>query len=538
MTPQNKLGVNTVLEYPNTTLHDLLAENASKFKRKIAVYYGGTEYSWQYIEAFSNSFATILMEMGASRGSTVAVMLPNIPQYIMTIFGIWKAGCSALLLDPWLGANDLQVRLVNSDAHILVALRDIVSGYDAYYKVQAVREYTRLEHVITTSMTDAWSGLTNMFGVLRDVKPRKRENTVDWLTATRKKIGRKKPDVTVYPDDIAVIHYIGPQRNLRQIGLSHRNLVVNAFQYAWSLKIEENDIVLGLQPLWQPHALTSAFTSTLFSGAKTVLIPLITSYSLKLMGERSPDFIEAVRKYKVTVIPASPSLFYALVALTDQADIFKSVRCAVCVPTPPPSDVKAAFQRISGVRILSGYASPEGLITHLERPELESKPASIGQTLPDTEAAIFNAEDKDLPVEVNQIGVLGVRGPQFNDVYTTHSPVEKSYLNSDGWVITGEYAIKDLDENYVFRGTSKEVVMTSGCRVWKSDLEDTLLAHPAVKKCVVNVLRDPFSGERMIVRVEIGEKKVTEDELFKYLAMKLALYKLPIRIELLNTADQ
>ncbi|PSO08892.1 hypothetical protein B9Q04_03285 [Candidatus Marsarchaeota G2 archaeon BE_D] len=152
---KRKLGLSTALNYPNTTLHELLVENASKFKRKDAIYYGGTEYSWQYIDAFSNGFANVLTEMGTSRGSRIAVLLPNIPQFIMTVFGVWKAGCTVLLLDPWLGEKELQTRLVTSDARIVVTLRDIVFGYDTYYKIQAVRDSTRIEHVITTSMTDA-----------------------------------------------------------------------------------------------------------------------------------------------------------------------------------------------------------------------------------------------------------------------------------------------------------------------------------------------------------------------------------------------
>ncbi|HLH45317.1 MAG TPA: AMP-binding protein [bacterium] len=532
---KRKLGLKTALDYPNKTLHDLLVENASKFKRKDAIYYGGTEYSWQYIDAFSNGFANVLTEMGISRGSRIAVLLPNIPQFIMTVFGVWKAGCAVLLLDPWLGEKELQARLASSDARIVVALRDIVFGYDTYYKIQAIRDSTRIEHVITTSMTDAWSSLTSMFGVLKDIKPKKRENTIDWLSTTRKKLGRKPPEVSSYPDDVAVLHYIGALSSLRQIELSHRNLVVNSLQYSSRLKVEENDVVLGLPPLWLPYMLVSAFTSTLFSGAKTVLIPLITSYSLKLMGERLPDFIEALRKHKVTVIPGSPSLFQAFVALADERDLFKTVRAAICLPAPPPDEVKSAFQRISGIKIVSGYATPEGLITHLEELGLGSKPGSIGQTLPDTEAAIFNIEDKDLPVEVNQVGLLGVRGPQFDGIYS-RTPLErrKTPLNSTGWIISGEYAKQDAGESYIFVKTSQDTIVTSGSRVWKSDLENILLTYPGVKTCMISVVQDPFSEERAVVSIEVDAKKgkVTQDELLKYIASKLALYKLPIRIEL------
>jgi long-chain acyl-CoA synthetase len=525
-----KPNASWTLSYPNSTLQDLLIANSAKFKRKEAAYYGGIDYSWQYIDAFSNAFANVLWDIGVSRGTRVAVMLPNIPQLVITLFGIWKAGCTAVLLDPWLGEKDLQPRIMESDARIAVTLSDVVLGYDVFHKIEAIRDTSRIEHVMVTSMTDAWSSLTNAFKVLRGVKPIKRENTIDWLAVVRKKFGKKPPESSVYPDDVALIHFVGPLNNTKMIELTHRNIVSNALQFSYALNMQEDDVVLGVSPLYHPYILIAAYISTLFNGAKIVLIPLITSYALKLVGERQPDFVRAITKHNVTLIVGTQNLFRALSVFADRADQFSKVRAAVCLPTPPSDDLKTQFQKVSGLSIISGYATYEGIITHLENNGTTSS-GSIGKPLPDTEAAVFNLQDKDLPIEMGQLGVLGVRGPQFSGLYPTQTR-KRNPLNSSGWILTGDFVKKEASDNYVYVEPAEDVVVTSGHRVWKTELEQVLMAHPSIKSCKLHVIDDPFSDTGIAAQVVSKGNRLSQQDLLEYLIPKLAIYKIPVRIDI------
>lgn len=522
----------TSLAYPETTFKDLLVENSSKLKRKEAIFFGGIDYSWQYIDAFSTAFANVLIDLGASKGTKVAVMLPNIPQLVITLFAVWKAGCVAVPLDPWLGEKDLQPKL--SDTPILVTLSDIVSGYDVYSKVESLIGSTRVERIITTSMTHTFSSLVTAFGVLADVKEKKREGAIDWLGAVRRKVGKRPPEISLYPDDVALVNYVGPVGKTRRIELSHRALVTNSLQFGSSLNINQGDVILGMTPLVYPFGLISSLGSALLAGAKTILVPLITAYSLKLVGNRLPDFTEALRRYRATVVVASPSVFRAFAVFADRPDIYRTVRAAICLPIPPPEDIRTLFQQTSGIKLCGGYASPEGLITHLEKPEGETEPDSMGQPLPDTEAAVFQAENNDLPLEDNQVGVLGVRGPQFADIYSAATfDKRKQNLNSTGWVITGDYVKRDRQGNYFFVGHSEQVIVTAGQRVWKSEVEETLASYPAVKSCVLKAEKDLFSDEALNAFVAVDPEKgsPTAQELQKYVAKNLALYKVPVKLE-------
>lgn len=527
-------GFETSLKYPEATLPNLLSNNSSKLRRKVAVYFGSVDYSWQYLDVFSDAFANVLADLGVKKGAKVAVLLPNIPQLLMTLFGVWKAGGVAVLLDPWLGEKELKPKL--ADVRVAITISDVVLGHDVCSKLESIKGYTRIEHVITTSMTDAWSSLTNIFGVLKGVKDKRREGTVDWLASVTKRLGRKPPEVSLYPDDPAIVSYVGPYYNLREVVLSHKAIIANATQFVSCLKLDQNDVILSMLPLTFPFAFISSFASILLAEAKTVLVPLITSYSLKLVGTRSPDFVEALRKYKATLLIGSPSIFRAYTVLADKPETYKSVRAAVCLPVPPSEKVKSLFQRTSGVRLYSGYASPEGLITHLERFEGESKPNSMGQILPDTEAAVFQAENNDLPLEDNHVGVLGVRGIQFADIYSEATFKRHMHnLNSTGWVITGDYVKRDLQGNYIFVRPADGVLVTGGQRVWKGEVERLLSEHPAIRSYSINVEEDVFADQVLTVSIVIDTKKgnPTPKELYEYFVKNLALYKVPVKIDVI-----
>jgi long-chain acyl-CoA synthetase len=521
-------GVRPHLDYSQEPLQKFLEKNVQKNNRSIGMVYEGVQYSWGYISKLSDAFSSALIDLGVKKGDRVVLALPNTPQLVVSFFATLKIGAIAVFLDPICREKELTERLKDSRAEVIIVSSDVVRDYDLYLGVEQIKEKTRIRHVITTSILDPLPPVDQWFPLtLPKAKNKKRRDTLDWFKLVTKHAG-DEPVVSPLPNDVVALEYVGETGGVQKaVAISHRNLVANATQLIEWLKLKEEDIVLGTIPFFHSYGLMSVVTTTLLAGCKMVVVPRF----------EVSEVFKAIQKHKVTFFPGVQAMFMALV-YSSQAGSYdlRTVRVSLALSTRLPEDVKHQFEAMTSGPLIACHGLTEATsLTHanpLDRRKTRS--GSIGTPLPDTEATVFSVDDPDMPVGTGEEGLLGVKGPQVTKGYWNNQEETAKLFNKSGWLLTGDLVKMDADGYFYVVGQAKGYVDVAGFKVWPKEVEQTLLAHPAVQECSVIAVYDPFTNERVkaLVKLKPGYGgRISAERLSEHCKTRLAPHKAPAAIE-------
>ncbi len=485
-----------------TLLHESTKQNPSK----TALAIGETRISYGELDAFARRFAGGLASLGVTQGKHVAVLVPNTPHFTIAYFGVHYAGGAVVPLNVLLTADEIAYHLEDSDAVALVA-------WEGFFE-QAQAAFNRVDtckHLIVAKADradlSAPEGARNMTALIGGSEP------VTDLPGTM-------------PDDTAVILYTsGTTGRPKGAELTQFNMFFNAVYSArFLMPIDERTTALATLPLFHSFGQTVIQNAVLSRGGTIVLLPRFEPKTA----------LELMKGYEVNLFAGVPTMYFALLHHPDADQYDLDLQLCVSGGSAMPVEVMKAFDEKYGVNILEGYGlsetSPVASFNRLDRPK---KAGSIGLPIWGVEFKLVDADDKTV-TEVDAPGEICIKGHNVMKGYYK-KPEANEEAFKGGWFHTGDIATRDADGFYYIVDRKKDMIIRGGFNVYPREIEEVLYGHPAIAEAAVIGVPHESHGEEVkaVIALKAGHR-ATADEVIAYCKEKLAAYKYPRIVEVID----
>ncbi len=504
---------------------DIMEQSCEQFHDRPAFENFGTAITFGELDRLSRNFAAALQDAGLAPGDRIAMMMPNILQYPVAMFGAMRAGLVVVNTNPLYTRRELRHQLVDSGARAIVVVDNFA------HVVESVMDEAPLEFVFTTAIGDLLrfpkGALLNF--ILKHVRkavPAYRLPTAERFTRALER-GEKLPlaPVSIGFEDIAFLQYTGGTTGVAKGAmLTHRNMVANMLQAkAWLGHLEVgNEVIITALPLYHIFALTANCLVFMALGAENVLIT---------NPRDMPGFVKELGKTRFTAITGVNTLFNALLNTEgfDQLD-FSGLRMVLGGGMAVQRAVAERWKEVTGVTLVEAYGltetSPAACINPMT---LEDYNGCIGLPISSTEAGIRGESGQWLPA--GETGELCLRGPQVMKGYWQRPEETAKVLDDEGWLRTGDMAMMTDEGFFKIVDRKKDMILVSGFNVYPNEVEDVLAAHPKILEVGAIGEPDEHSGEVVKVVIVKKDDSLTEDEVNAYAKENLTGYKRPKVIE-------
>jgi long-chain acyl-CoA synthetase len=505
------------------SLKSLIELSCKKFPDRVAYLQMESRLGYAELDRLSTRFGAWLQAQGLKQGDRIALMLPNILQYPVVMFGALRIGLIVVNTNPLYTERELEYQLRDSGAVALVVLENFASI------AQRALPTTSVRHVIVTGVGDllGFPKGTLVNFVLRYL----RRKVPDWNIAAAhslKAILRSAPDtlraVNVGHDDIAYLQYTGGTTGVSKGAmLTHGNMVANVLQSrAWFEQVAlDNTRYVCALPLYHIFSLTTNCLLFTSMGGAGHLIPNPRDFK---------GFVKELRAHPPMFFMGVNSLFNALMNTVgfDALD-FSHLVATVGGGMAVQRAVAERWKQVTGCEVTQGWglteASPAGCVNPLVGVTFTG---AIGLPLPSTDISIRDDEGKELGV--NDIGEICLRGPQVMRGYWQRPEETAKVMLPDGWLRTGDIGRMD-QRGYVFiEDRKKDIIIVSGFKVFPNEVEDVVAHHPGVSEVAAVAQPDAKSGETVAIFVVKKDPALTAEALLVYCHKYLTGYKMPHHI--------
>jgi len=504
---------------------DILEESCNKYKDRMAYHNMGAELSYGELDYLTRNFAASLQNMGLQQGDRIALMMPNILQYPVALFGALRAGLIVVNTNPMYTARELRHQLVDSGAKAIVVVENFASV------LQSVRDEVPLEHIITTGVGDLLdfpkSLLVNF--VLRYVKKRVPAWSLPGSVKFQELLdkGTKLPlrPVNIAFEDTAFLQYTGGTTGVAKGAmLTHRNIVANLLQArAWLAQLDDSrEIIITALPLYHIFALTANCLTFMYLGGSNILIT---------DPRDMPGFVKELGRHPFTALTGVNTLFNGLLHTEGFAELdFSAVKMCLGGGMAVQQAVAEQWKKVTGVTLIEAYGltetSPAACINPVN---LEDYNGFIGLPISSTEGAIKSEEGEFLPV--GETGELCIRGPQVMKGYWQRPEATDEVLDPDGWLHTGDIALMNEQGYFKIVDRKKDMILVSGFNVYPNEIEDVVALHPKVLEVAAIGVPDEKSGEVVSLFVVKKDPSLTAEDIKAFCKENLTGYKRPRYIE-------
>ena len=509
---------------------ELLERSCARFHDRTALSNMGVAITYAQLDRLSRDFAAYLQKaLRLRKGERIAIMLPNLLQYPVALFGALRAGVTVVNVNPLYTASELGHQLADSGATAIVVLENFART------LQEALPETAVRFVISTQVGDLFPSpkrwLVN-FAVkyLKRLVPRWRlPGAVPVREALAQGATHALDEAGVGPGDVAFLQYTGGTTGRAKGAiLTHGNMAANVEQVAaWARETlkEGAETVITALPLYHVFALTANLLVFMKLGGENVLI----TNPRDIAG-----FVAELRKTRFTAITGVNTLFNALLNAPGFEAVAASSRgtlkLAVAGGMAVQRSVAERWKKATGVPLVEGYglteASPNVCANRFDAGEFSGK---LGLPLPSTEVAILDEDGSE--VALGEIGEIGVRGPQVMRGYWNAPEETAKAFTTDGWLKTGDLGRMDERGYIEFSERKKDVIVVSGFKAYPAEIEDVAMLHPGVKDAGAVGVPDERSGEVVALFVVRKDPALTAEALLAHCAKHLTGYKLPRRIE-------
>ena len=516
------------------TLAELLEDSFRRFARRDAADCMDTRLKYRDVDEMSQALGGWLQARGLAPGARVAIMMPNVPQYLVAIAAVLRAGYVVVNVNPLYTARELEHQLKDSGAEVAIVLENFA------ITLEEVIDHTPVKHVVLASLGDLvgfWKGAAVNFAVrhLKKMVPEFRLPLDDGRTVTRfnmavadgMRLPLRRPDIG--PDDIAFLQYTGGTTGVSKGAvLLHRNVVANILQTeAWfkpmldTLGDRQLTVVCAL-PLYHIFALTICALMGARLGMMNLLIP---------NPRDIPGFVKTLSRHKVNMFPAVNTLFNALAndpafAKLDFSGLVVSNGGGMAVQRATAEK----WLQVTGCPVVEGYGLSEtSPVATSNRLDLKEFSGTIGLPIPSTDIAI--RDDAGLYVPLGEPGEICIRGPQVMAGYWQRPDETAKVMTPDGYFRSGDVGIMD-DRGYVrIVDRKKDMILVSGFNVYPTEIEQVVSLHPGVLECAAVGMPDEKSGEAVKLFIVRSDPTLSEDDVASYCRENFTAYKRPRMIE-------
>ena len=507
------------------SVREVFAESVGRFADRPAYTCMGKTMTFRELDELSAAFGAYLQENGCGKGTRVALMMPNILQYPVCLFGILRAGCTVVNVNPLYTARELLHQLSDSGTEVIVVVENF-----AHTVAEVVGE-TKVRQVIVTSIGEllGFKGIAVDL-VLRHVKKMipawslpESVKLSDALSAGRR---GKLERVPIAHDDIAFLQYTGGTTGIAKGAmLLHRNIVANLLQArAWVKPFlgDKREVIITPLPLYHIFSLTANCLMFMTLGGENILIP---------NPRDIPGFIKEMGNFKFTAFTGVNTLFNALVNRPEFAKLdFSSLRMCLGGGMAVQEAVAVKWKQVTGCTLVEAYGltetSPAAIINPLDLPAYNG---AIGLPIPSTDVVLRDDDGKDVPL--GQPGEIAIRGPQVMAGYWNRPDETAKVMTPDNFFLTGDIGVMDERGFVKIVDRKKDMILVSGFNVYPNEIEAVVAMHPGVLECAAIGVPDAKSGEAVKLFVVKKNESLTADELMKHLRAQLTGYKVPREIE-------
>jgi long-chain acyl-CoA synthetase len=488
----------------------LLEDSARRYANKTAFIFGETALSFAQVDHLANQVANGLKSKGIQPGDKVAISCLNLPYFPIIYFGILKVGAVVVPLSVLLKKDEIIYHLTDSDAKAYFCFSgtaDLPMGQTGHTAVQELAHPIDF-YLIMPQLTDA----SAIIGV----------STLGHLMADQ--AGQFETYASNAEDTAVIVYTSGTTGKPKGAELTHSNLAFNAILSSNLVQTTPEDTQLIVLPLFHIFAMTVLMNAGVYKGATSVLLPRFdAAAAFALMS-----------KHKVTVFAGVPTMYWGLLHYTEPTVDFDAIaqQLRICVSggASLPVQVMKDFEARFNVAIIEGYGMSEGApVVTFNHSLAERKAGSIGKPVWGVEVKLVDIHGNEVPV--GEKGELLYRGHNVMKGYYKKNEATAETIKN-GWLHSGDIAIKDEDGFYFIVDRTKDMIIRGGLNVYPRELEELMIQHEAISMvAVVGVPSDEF-GEDIKAFVVLKEgASATEQEIIEWTKARIAAYKYPRSIE-------
>jgi long-chain acyl-CoA synthetase len=508
------------------SLKEIVESTCRRFADRPAYGNLGVTITYRELDQLSRDFGAYLQKVaGLRRGDRVAIMLPNLLQYPIVLFGAQRAGMVVVNTNPLYTARELEHQLKDSGATAIVVLENVA------HTLEEVLPRTGVKTIVTTQIGDLFPAfkrlLTNL--VVKHVKKMVPEwhlaKAVPFTDALAAGRTEQLDDVAIGPDDLAFLQYTGGTTGVAKGAmLTQANMVANLQQLsAWigrDLKDGQEVAVIPL-PLYHVYALT----------ANMVFMKIGSRIELITNPRDLPAFVATLKKVPVTAMIGVNTLYSALLNAPGFAQLdLRGLKLASAGGMAVQRAVAERWKQVTGTPLVEGYGLTETAPVVISNPlNIKDWTGNIGVPLPSTEAAVLDDEGRTLPV--GEVGEICVRGPQVMKGYWQRPDETAKVFSADGWFRTGDMGFMDVQGRFKITDRKKDMIIVSGFKVFPNEIEDVVMLHPGVLEVAAIGAPDERSGEAVKIVVVKKDPALGTSELLEHCRKHLTGYKVPKLVE-------
>jgi long-chain acyl-CoA synthetase len=515
-------------QYPS--LVALMDEAFSKYSDRVAYSFMGKDVTYAQTDSLSNAFAAYLQGLGLAKGDRVAIMMPNVPQYPVTVAAILRAGFVVVNVNPLYTPRELEHQLKDSGAKAIVIIENFAAT------LQSCIANTPVKHVVLCAMGDQLGLLKGALVnyVVRNVKKMvpayELPGAVRFNDAVAQGTRGTLRKTDIRPDDIALLQYTGGTTGVSKGAvLLHRNIIANVLQSeAWNNPVM-NKIPAGQQPtsvcalpLYHIFAFTVNMMLSMRTGGKTILIP---------NPRDLPAVLKELSKHTFHSFPAVNTLFNGLANHPDFNTVnWKNLKVSLGGGMAVQGAVAKLWLEKTGCAVCEGYGLSETSPSASCNPVTnQAFTATIGVPLPNTWMKCIDDDGNEVPL--GQPGEIAIKGPQVMAGYWQRPDETAKVMTADGYFKSGDVGVMDDKGYFKIVDRKKDMVIVSGFNVYPNEVEDVVAQMPGVLECAVVGVPDDKTGEAVKLVVVKKDEALTEDGVREHCRANLTGYKQPRVIE-------
>jgi long-chain acyl-CoA synthetase len=513
--------VPTSVRIPRIGIHELLQIGASACPDKAVLNFFGTEISFWDLRVLVRKFATALGELGVEKGERVGVHLPNIPQYPIAYYAVLSLGGIVVNLNPLYTADELKQMAEAT------GLTTIISFDMMLANIRPVVEELGIPRVIITKVTDFIQGMPVSTAKELELE----EGWKHFSELIESVPSPKRPRVEVMPEDPAVIQFTGGTTGIpKGAVLTHANVVSGALQaFMWGsptigLIPVERRTVVSVLPYFHVYGNIVALNWGMISCATQIMIPRFDIDEMMNLLANIPE---------ITFFPAVPTIINAVInhPRAEELGLDRKIGLLNSGAAPMPVELIEQVKEM-GIYFSEGFGMSESSSLGLSNPILGMKKVgSIGIPFPDNDLKLVSVDDGVTEVADGAPGEMLMKGPLIMKEYWDN-PEETANQLKDGWLHTGDVALRDEDGYLFIVDRIKDMIIAGGYNIYPREIDEVLFQHPKVQDAVAVGISDEYRGEtvKAFVVLKPGEE-CSPEEIVSFCKEKLAAYKVPKSVE-------
>jgi long-chain acyl-CoA synthetase len=528
-------GVNAYIDRPHSTVLDIFDDKLQAFADRQFTSNMGVSYSYVQIDSMSLQIAAWIQNLGLAKGSVIAIMMPNVHQYLPIVIGVIRAGMVTTLINPLYSPRELKHQLIDSDAKAIFILEPFCNT------LEKIVDETLIKTVVVSKIGDMLGAAK---GMVIDIAAKYLKKAVPSYQLTSnasysvisykallkqaKILPYTRPDIS--PDDLLMLQYTGGTTGVAKgILINNKNVVTATYQYVEWFKPVYADMADNVQmntiialPLYHIYAFICS------------IVGLTVGQHLTLVtNPRDIDsFIKILAKRPFHLLPGVNTLFQAFISHPDFRKLdFSECKLTVVGGMAATPETAKRWLEITGLPILEGWGMSETLGVGTANPfDGTEYTGNIGLPLPGVDISIRNDEDEVLGL--NEVGEMCIKGD--NVITTYHNIDNAKFFTADGYLKTGDIASMNEQGSIKIYDRKKDMIIVSGFNVYPNEVENVIETHPKVAECSVVGIADKSQGQSVKAYIVKADENLMAEDIKMLCKENLAGYKCPRHIEFID----